>query len=78
MPQNIHHRELAGCAAGQHAVNHTSGPHVSVGRESEWLRERPSWHKLDPLLVVLFRGRQPGQFGTFLTPKRSFSTCAQV
>ena len=28
------------------------------------------WHKLDPLFGGTFRGRQPRQFGTFLTHKR--------
>jgi hypothetical protein len=28
------------------------------------------WHKLDPLLGGTFRGRQPRQFGTFLTQRR--------
>ena len=44
------------------------GSLLDLGRAaSRRMAEGSFWHKLDPLLSGTFRGRQPRQFGTFLT-----------
>jgi hypothetical protein len=56
------------------------GPIVATGRRRQWRHKEGFlgtrhgkvyfWHKLDPLLGGTLRGRQPRQFGTFLTHSR--------
>jgi hypothetical protein len=42
-------------------------PHPIIGGQDAGVGNDFLWHKLDPLLGDAFRGRQPRQFGTFLT-----------